>query len=52
MCWRMNSAENGVKNMNVPCNAVMRPFAMLLGSTVFLVGAIDLTRRLITVFRH
>lgn len=37
---------------SMPCNAVMRPFAMLLGSTVFLVGAIDLTLRLIAVFRH
>ena len=31
------------------CNAVMRPFAMAVGALVFLVGAIDLVRRLLAI---
>lgn len=31
------------------CNAVMRPFVLFVGAAVFLVGAIDLTRRLLSL---
>ena len=33
----------------MPCNAMMRPFALCVGIAVFLVGAIDLTRRLLSL---
>lgn len=35
--------------VTMPCHAVMRPFAMLLGIAVALVGGIDLTRRLLAL---
>ena len=31
---------------SMQCNAVMRPFVMCVGAAIFLVGAVDLTRRL------
>ena len=34
---------------SMTCNVVMRPFALCLGVVVFLVGAIDLTRRLLSL---
>jgi len=39
-------------NASMTCNALMRPFAVCLGVAVFLVGAIDLTLRLIRVFKR
>lgn len=33
------------------CHTIMRPFAMCIGGAVFLVGAIDLVRRLLAI-RH
>ncbi|MBQ3302021.1 MAG: DUF4418 family protein [Eggerthellaceae bacterium] len=34
------------------CNTTMHPFVTAVGVAVFLVGAVDLTRRLLRVFRH
>ena len=36
---------------SMPCNALMRPFALCMGLAIGLVGAIDLTRRLLAIFR-
>ena len=36
-------------NASMQCNALMRPFALCLGIAIFLVGAIDLTRRLLSL---
>lgn len=36
---------------SMQCNAVMRPFALCLGVAIFLVGAIDLTKRLLAIRR-
>lgn len=36
---------------SMQCNTVMHPFAFCVGAAIFLVGAIDLTRRLLAVFR-
>lgn len=36
---------------SMQCNAIMRPFAFCLGAAIFLVGAIDLTRRLLAIRR-
>ena len=45
--WLIGLCADG----SMKCNAIMRPFAFCLGAVIFLVGAIDLTRRLIAVFR-
>ena len=34
---------------SMACNAIMRPFALCVGVAVFMVGAIDLTRRLLSL---
>lgn len=34
---------------SMTCNVVMRPFALCVGAAVFLVGAIDLARRLLAI---
>ena len=34
---------------SMPCRTVMQPFAVCLGVAIFLVGAIDLTRRLLSL---
>jgi hypothetical protein len=34
---------------SMTCNVLMRPFAMCLGLAVFIVGATDLTRRLLSL---
>lgn len=36
-------------NVTMQCNILMRPFALCLGIAIFLVGAIDLTRRLLSL---
>ena len=36
-------------DVSMPCNAIMHPFASALGLAVFLVGAGDLTRRLLSL---
>ena len=36
-------------NATMQCNAIMRPYAMCLGVAIFLVGAIDLTKRLLAL---
>lgn len=36
---------------SMQCNVLMRPFAFCLGAAIFLVGAIDLTRRLLAIRR-
>ena len=36
----------------MPCNAVMRPFVLCIGIAIGLVGAIDLTRRLLAIRKH
>lgn len=36
---------------SMQCNAVMRPFGLCLGVAIFLVGAIDLTKRLLAIRR-
>ena len=38
-------------DVSMQCNLIMHPFVSCLGAAVFLVGAIDLTVRLIRVFR-
>lgn len=34
------------------CNVVMRPFVVCIGACIFLVGAVDLTRRLLSLRRR
>lgn len=37
---------------SMQCNAVMRPFVMCVGAAIFLVGAVDLARRLLAIRRR
>ena len=36
-------------NATMQCNVLMRPYALCLGIAIFLVGSIDLTRRLLSL---